>query len=90
MYLVDIAKGKILSYNYQGKYLGSETVEGTVFSNSTGVAFIDDKHLATINFNGPTQRSNFSIVDIETQKRAEFVEYISIGKETSFCSEGRI
>lgn len=90
VYLVDIAKGKILSYNYQGEYLGSETVEGTVFSNSTGVAFIDDKHLATINFNGPTQRSNFSIVDIETQKRAEFVEYISIGKETSFCSEGRI
>ena len=89
LYIVDSAKGKILVYDYYGKFIEKKDIELTSLSNSIKVAFIDDNHLATINFNSPEERTNFSILDIKSQSVSDYIEYISIGNIRSHNDVGR-
>ena len=78
LYLVDSSKGKILIFNYDGNYLGSKDIETHALSHFVKVAFVDDDCLATVNYNSPDEKHNFSLFDIESQHATDYIGYISI------------
>lgn len=90
LYIVDCSKGKILIYDYFGKYLGNKDIGVTSLSNSVKAAFVDESHLVTVNFNSPEERFNFSILDIESKTVTNYSEYISVGNIRSHSEKGRV
>lgn len=89
VYIVDSTKEKLLVYDYKGRYIENRSIGNSLLSNSTMVAFADENHLVTINFNSPEERTNFSVIDIPSKTITNYVEYISIGNLRSSDSDGR-
>lgn len=89
VYIVDSSSGKIVIYDYCGKYLGNKRFDSAALSHSVKTAFVDDECLATINFNSPDERYNFSIFDIESSRVKNCVEYLSTGNIRYHNEEGR-
>lgn len=90
VYIIDSSKGEIVVYDYNGRHLGNKHFDPTTLSHSVKVALVDDDSFATINFNSPDEKSNFSIWDTESQRVTDYIEYISVGNIRSHSEVGRM
>lgn len=90
VYVIDISKGAIVIYDYDGKHLENKHFDPIALSHSVKVAFVNDNCLATINFNSPDEKYNFSLFDLKSGDIEDFIEYISIGNIRSHNESGRI
>ena len=89
VYIVDCTKEKLLVYDYKGRYIENKSIGNSHLSNSTMVAYADENHLVSINFNSPQERTNFSLIDISSKTITNYVEYLSIGNLRSSDTGGR-
>ena len=90
VYIVDSSKGNVVVYDYNGRHLGNKHFDPVTLSHSVKVAFVDDDSFATINFNSPDEKSNFSIWDTGSQHVTDYIEYISVGNIRSHSEVGRM
>jgi len=90
VYVVDSSKGEVVVYDYNGRHLENKHFDPTALSHSVKVALVDDNSFATINFNSPDEKSNFTIWDTESQRVTDYIEYISIGNVRSHNEVGRM
>lgn len=88
--IMDLSKGKLLRYDYNGEFLSSQSVSIELMNGPVGISPLNEYELIAINCNGPGEEYQYSLVDIEKAVSKQILPYTIIGEERSVQEKGRI
>lgn len=88
--IMDLSKGKLLRYDYNGSFLSSQNVNMELMNNPVGIAPASEHELIAINCNGPGEEYQYSLVDMDKAVSKQVLPYTIIGEERSIQENGRI
>lgn len=88
--MMDLSKGKLLRYDYNGNFLSSQNVSTELMNNPVGIAPVSESELIAINCNGPGEEYQYSLVDLDKAVSKQVLPYAIIGEERSIHENGRI
>lgn len=88
--IMDLSKGKLLRYDYNGSFLSSQNVNMKLMNNPVGIAPVREHELIALNCNGPGEEYQYSLVDVDKAVSKQVLPYAIIGEERSIQENGRI
>jgi len=87
--LYDMGKRAILSYDYHGNFLNSEKIRMEDFFYGGNIALAEWHRALIVNTNEPDMKHNFSLLNLNSGERDNYVPYISVGQQCSTDFKGR-
>lgn len=88
--IMDLSKGKLLRYDYDGKFVSSQDVDTELMTSAVGIAYVNENELITINCNGPGEEYQYSLINLPNAVSKQILPYVIIGEDRSVLEEGRI
>lgn len=89
--LVDIAKGAILRYNYQGQFVGATELSSALLSYSSRVFGLTDNLVLALQDNGPGIKYQYALINLARQKVVgHLLPFLSVGTSYSSNAQGRV
>lgn len=84
VYLIDISKSQIISFDYHGRYINNKDIQNDLLTHVSELDFTARNCLLSVNNNGPESVYNFSVIKMgDRPNKDDYVPYISVGKWNS-------
>lgn len=88
--IMDLSKGKLLRYDYNGRFLSSQSVNTELMNSPAGIASVSEHELIAINCNGPGEKYQYSLVDVDKAVSRQVLPYAIIGEQRSVQENGKM
>lgn len=88
--VVDFSKGKILCYDYNGKFKSSRDIDPQLLPSAAAIIPVNNNLLIGVNCNGPGEEYQYTIVDLQKKTATPLLPFVVIGKERSMQDVGKV
>ena len=88
--IMDLSKGKLLRYDYNGRFLSSQSVNTELMNSPAGIASVSEHELIAINCNGPGEKYQYSLVDVDKAVSRQVLPYAIISEQRSVQENGKM
>lgn len=87
--MMDVSKGKLLRYDYNGKFLLSQDIDTELMSGAVGMTLVNENDMIAINCNGPGEVNQYSLINLHEATSEHILPYAIIGEYRSVQENGK-